>query len=126
MGFIDKVMVTPTNMNFNLPCAVYAWESLSPEIIQAPFKVTCTSSFQRIFAEKYKKFQEKQKDGVETEGERLERASVASRLPAVRKRHNDEERFKVMTRITESNTMVSTKITKIQILHGESETINSI
>lgn len=115
-----------TKVNFNLACAVYAWEGITPELVQASFKVTGTFPFQRNFGEKYKTFKDEQEELLKRKEKLLLGGSVASRVAAVRKRHSDQEVFNEMMAIISSNVGVSVKIKDIMKLLKQEETVNSI
>lgn len=118
--------VDTTRVNLNLACAVNALSRISPVLVQASFKITGTFTFQRNFADQYKKYKDDQQERVEVEAERLDNATVASRLPAVRQRQTDQEVFNTIIDIIGGNKGVPSKIEDIQILLKKQETVNAI
>lgn len=115
-----------TKVNFNIACAVYAWEQITPDVVQNSFKVTGTFPFQRSFPQKFKKYKDEQNTRVKAEEERLNDIGIASRFPSVRRRQSDQEVFKKLLGISESSKSISKKLQDIQILLKREETVNSI
>lgn len=124
--FNRQSVVYTTKVNFNLACAVYAWNCITPELVQAFSKVIGAFPSQKRIAEKYKTYKDEKKEFVKAEIKRLNNATAALRLPSVREQRGDQEVFNTMMDIMGETKGVYSKIQDIQILFKGEETVNDI
>lgn len=107
-GYVDTAKV-----NFNLACAVHAWDTIHPNVVQKSFQVTGTYPFQPDFAKKFKSCKDSEQELHHSKPERLQHASMESRLPAVRLRQSDENVYQELLSITAANAGPSKKLQDI-------------
>lgn len=113
-------------VNFNLACAIYAYEQITATDIVNSFRVTGVFPFDRDFPKRFQTEVERTAAKAEEEKNRIESSGPASRLQSVVLRKSDSETMKEVLQVFNTKAEASRKIQQISILLKQRETTNAI
>ena len=113
-------------VNFNVACAVFAWDNIPTQDFTDSFRSTGIYPFQRNFALNFKTNEEVGQEAVEEDVKRIRAAGIACRICSVIRQRVDTGTQSEFENILRGNDGASRKIEQLTNLLQTAETVSAI
>lgn len=113
-------------MNFNLACAIHAYEGITSSHVTESFRNTGLYPFQPNWAQRFRTQEDEHQDLIAVGRCQMDEGGPASRVGSVRKRRADGETMAEVRRIVHTQQDASLLLQQLSVLIRNAETVNAI
>lgn len=125
-AFMSFGWVDTKSVNFNIACAVYAFESISAADITSSFAATGIYPFDKSFPQQFKTQEEYMCGLAEQRAKDLQQGSIAGRLNSSVQRKSDAQTVRDALELLNTDAPSERKLQQLGIMLKNRDTVNSI